>query len=182
MTKRHNLFLCCLLVIFTLTTGIVFAQNANNDPAEGYWKSIDEKTGEITGVWKIYINTDKLLYGELVWIPNKDPRTLAEVCTQVSKYDEIPFSGNPAERTVLNTPWLYKLQFKSAGEWKQGHIIDPSDGNHYYCGVTYKDGKLVMRGSLDKRGWLGRSQTWESISQAEVEKLIAEANATYDIK
>ena len=39
-----------------------------------------------------------------------------------------------------------------------------------------------MRGSLDKRGWLGRSQTWESISQAEVEKLIAEANATYDIK
>ena len=111
---------------------MVFAQNANNDPAEGYWKSIDEKTGEITGVWKIYINTDKLLYGELVWIPNKDPRTLAEVCTQVSKYDEIPFSGNPAERTVLNTPWLYKLQFKSAGEWKQGHIIDPSDGNHYY--------------------------------------------------
>lgn len=50
------------------------------------------------------------------------------------------------------------------------------------CGVTYKDGKLVMRGSLDKRGWLGRSQTWESISQAEVEKLIAEANATYGIK
>ena len=47
---------------------------------------------------------------------------------------------------------------------------------------SYKDGKLVMRGSLDKRGWLGRSQTWESISQAEVEKLIAEANATYDIK
>ena len=94
MTKRHNLFLCCLLVVFTLTTGMVFAQNADKDPAEGYWKSIDEKTGEITGVWKIYINTDKLLYGELVWIPNKDPRTLAEVCTQVSKYDEIPFFDN----------------------------------------------------------------------------------------
>ena len=119
--------------------------------------------------------------GEFVWISEDDPRSWATACTKVNKYDDIPFEGNPAERTVLNTPWLYKLEYESEGVWKRGHIIDPSDGNHYYGGITYENGKLSMRGSLGKRGWLGRSQIWEPIEKAEVDKLIAEANAKFGI-
>ena len=177
MNKKFLFF----VLIVSLTTVGAFAQDYSNDPAVGYWKSVDDKSGEVTGVWNVYVADDNKLYGELVWIPDDDPRSLATACTKVNKYDDIPFEGNPAERTVLNTPWLYKLEYESEGVWKKGHIIDPSDGNHYYGGITYEDGKLSMRGSLDKRGWLGRSQIWEPIEKAEVDKLIAEANAKFGI-
>ena len=39
-----------------------------------------------------------------------------------------------------------------------------------------------MRGSLDNRGWLGRSQVWEPISKADADKLVAEANAKFGIQ
>lgn len=171
----------CFLFVFTCITGTVCARTIQSDPAEGFWKSIDDKTGNTTGIWKLYIASDDRLYGELVWIPDVDPRALAATCTKVSSYDDIPFSGNPAERTVLNTPWLYKVQYVSPGVWKQGHIIDPTDGNHYYGGITYDNGKLKMRGSLDKRGWFGRSQVWEPVSPEEVEQLIADAAARFGI-
>ena len=134
-------FLFFVLIVSLAAVG-AFAQDYSNDPAIGYWKSVDDKSGEVTGVWNVYVADDNKLYGELVWIPDDDPRSLATACTKVNKYDDIPFEGNPAERTVLNTPWLYKL---------------------------------------DKRGWLGRSQIWEPIEKAEVDKLIAEANAKFGI-
>ena len=177
MNKKFLFF----FFFFSLAAAVAFAQDYSNDPAIGYWKSVDDKSGEVTGVWNVYVADDNKLYGELVWIPDDDPRSLATACTKVNKYDDIPFEGNPAERTVLNTPWLYKLEYESEGVWKRGHIIDPSDGNHYYGGITYENGKLSMRGSLDKRGWLGRSQIWEPIEKAEVDKLIAEANAKFGI-
>lgn len=39
-------------------------------------------------------------------------------------------------------------------------IYQGSDGL-YYGKIYPKDGKLVLRGSLDKAGLLGRNQTWE---------------------
>ena len=42
-------------------------------------------------------------------------------------------------------------------------FIDPAmadNGKFYYAKVYLKDGKLILRGSLDKAGILGRSQTW----------------------
>lgn len=170
------------LLMVSLLGGVAFSQDKSKDPAVGYWQSVDDKSGEVTGVWTVYVHSDGKLYGELVWTPGDDPRTLAKYCTKVSKYDDIPFEGDPSKKTVLNTPWLYKLEYVAEGEWKRGHIIDPSDGNHYYGGITYKNGKLEMRGSLDKRGWLGRSQVWTPISKAEVDKLIAEAKKKYGIK
>jgi len=38
--------------------------------------------------------------------------------------------------------------------------LDPNNGKFYYARLYIKDGDLVLRGSLDKRGFLGRNQTW----------------------
>jgi uncharacterized protein (DUF2147 family) len=43
---------------------------------------------------------------------------------------------------------------------KGGRVLDPESGNFYYGKIYLKDGKLVLRGSIDKRGFLGRNQTW----------------------
>ena len=45
-------------------------------------------------------------------------------------------------------------------ELKNGKVLDPDNGKLYYAKIYLKDGKLVLRGSLDKAGLLGRSQTW----------------------
>lgn len=39
-------------------------------------------------------------------------------------------------------------------------IYQADNGKFYYAKVYLKDGKLILRGSLDKAGLLGRSQTW----------------------
>ena len=46
------------------------------------------------------------------------------------------------------------------GELVGGKVLDPESGKFYYGKIYAKDGKLVLRGSLDKRGFLGRNQTW----------------------
>ena len=46
------------------------------------------------------------------------------------------------------------------GELREGHVLDPESGNIYYGKIYLKEGRLVLRGSLDKRGWFGRNQTW----------------------
>ena len=89
------------------------------------------------------------------------------------------------ERILKNAKSLYEYKMKNGNSTPLAKRCNDFTLLEEKCKKylsSYKDGKLVMRGSLDKRGWLGRSQTWESISQVEVEKLIAEANATYGIK
>jgi len=38
--------------------------------------------------------------------------------------------------------------------------LDPESGKFYYGKIYLEKGRLVLRGSLDKRGWFGRNQTW----------------------
>lgn len=172
---KKKIFLSLLFAIFSFCA---FAQT--QDPAVGYWKSVDEKSGKVTGVWETEIKSDGMLYGFLLWIPDESPATKAVKCTQVKKYTEFMYS-DPASRTVLNTEWIYKLKKDAAGEWSRGYIIDPSDGKHYNCSVKVSGGTLVMRGSLDKKGVLGRSQTWQAISKDEVDAMVAEAKAKYGL-
>lgn len=172
---KKKIFICGVFAIFSFCA---FSQA--EDPAVGFWKSIDDKSGTVTGVWQMEVKSDGMLYGSVLWIPDRNPATKAERCTKVKKYTDFMYS-NPASLTVLNTPWLYKLKKIASGEWVNGYIIDPTDGNHYNCNVKVSGGALVMRGSLDKKGVLGRSQTWQSISKSEVDAMVAEAKAKYGL-
>jgi uncharacterized protein (DUF2147 family) len=43
-----------------------------------------------------------------------------------------------------------------------GTILDPNNGKTYRCNIGYdaKAGNLNVRGSLDRGGLIGRTQTW----------------------
>jgi uncharacterized protein (DUF2147 family) len=45
----------------------------------------------------------------------------------------------------------------------RGEVYDPESQKTYYGKVSYKakTDELILRGSLDRAGWLGRSQTWK---------------------
>ncbi len=155
MTKKHmlsfSLFFVVSLALFAL------------DPVEGFWKSVDEKSGETTGYWKIYEKSGTL-YGELVNVPKEKPDVLADKVK--ASYKGFPLSGPVNKMKLLGTPWIFGLSKKSEGEWQGGSIIDPADGAMYKCKITYRpaDGKKFAEERLEMRGeigfGIGRSQFW----------------------
>jgi uncharacterized protein (DUF2147 family) len=49
------------------------------------------------------------------------------------------------------------------GKLTNGSIIDPMNGKAYKCSISLasdSNDKLIVRGSLDKNGWIGRTQIW----------------------
>ena len=115
-----------LFLIIFVVTGICFAA----DPVEGFWISFDEKTGEATAGWHIYVEGDKL-YGKMLSFTNKSKGLIAINCKDT--YPDFPIVGKVSEMPYLETPWIYGLTSTKTGEWSGGNIIDPKDGKHYKC-------------------------------------------------
>jgi uncharacterized protein (DUF2147 family) len=144
------------------------------DKVEGYWKSIDEKTGKVTAAWKIYEQSGKL-YGVIVTVPTQKDDTIAKDCK--GPYKDFPVAGDVSKMTVVNTPFIYSLSKKAEGQWDGGNIIDPNDGKLYKCKIAYRaaDGKKYKIDMLEMRGeiglGIGRSQLWEKTSETEIESL-----------
>jgi len=151
-------------VIFTFTAAYCFAQApAGPDPVEGFWLSVDEKTGEITAGWHIYIEGGKV-FGKLLSTIEHPKTTLAVRCKD--SYPGFPVAGKVSQMTLAGTPWIFGLSRDKPGEWSGGHVVNPEDGGMFKCKLTYRkaDGKkfkfdvLEMRGEL---GFFGRSQFWQ---------------------
>ena len=145
------------------------------DPAEGLWKSVDEKSGKVTAVWKIYTKENKL-FGEILVAIGKNPKKLADKCN--NSYPGFPRAGNVNQMSLVGTPFIYNLEKKSEGAWHNGYIVAPDTGKYYYCKITFrpKDGKKYKTDCLEMRGeiglGIGRSQIWQKTTQEETQTLI----------
>lgn len=152
---------------------LCFASLSAADMVEGVWKSVDEE-GKTTAVWKIY-QKNNTLYGEIIVVPNQADSKTASACK--SSYKDFPVSGDVSKMTVINTPFIYGLKMKSAGQWEGGNIIDPKDGKIYKCKITFRaqDGSKYKTDVLEMRGeiglGIGRSQYWERSTEAAAESL-----------
>jgi Uncharacterized protein conserved in bacteria len=144
------------------------------DKTEGYWKSIDDKTGKTTAVWRIY-QKDAVLYGEIALVPGQDDATLAWKCK--ASYKGFPIAGDVNKMTVVNTPFIFGLTMKGDGRWQGGNIIDAGDGSLYQCKITFRaaDGKKCKSDVLEMRGeiglCIGKSQFWERTTEEEITSL-----------
>ena len=103
----------------------------------GEWTTIDDKSGKAVSVVKIYKEKD-LYYGKIIKLisPDANPKSLGEMVIRDMKEKKGYLAG--------------------------GRGSDPKSGNSYYGTVKYNADKntLTLRGSIDKFGMLGRSQTW----------------------
>ena len=54
---------------------------------------------------------------------------------------------------------------KSGAEYTGGSIYDPGNGKTYNCSMTVQGDVLKVRGSLDKRGLLGRTMDWFRVKE-----------------
>ena len=115
----------------------------------GDWKTVDDKTGEKRSVVTIYKGSDGLYYGKI---------------SKMLMYQELDLKCEECKGEDHNAPieGLVIIRGMKAedGQLVGGKVLDPESGKFYYGKIYLKDGKLVLRVSLDKRGFLGRNQTW----------------------
>ncbi|MDR1970481.1 MAG: DUF2147 domain-containing protein [Treponema sp.] len=160
--KRITVIVCGLLLLGRALSAA--------DPVEGYWLSIDDKTGRVTAGWEIYQEGGKL-YGKVLSTAEHAPDVRALRCRE--SYRGFPVSGRVNEMMVVGTPWIFGLTMEKPGHWANGNVIDPSDGNMYKCKITFHaaDGDKFKADTLEMRGeiglGIGRSQYWQKAAREE---------------
>ena len=139
---RRIFFFFSFLSLFTL---YVSAQKAD---FVGDWATVDDKTGESYSVVHIYKAADGLYYGKIAKMLVGNNLRCIE-CTGDDK-------DKPLEGLVIIRGFHEKN-----GELVGGRVLDPESGKFYHGKIYLKNGNLVLRGSIDRAGILGRSQTWK---------------------
>ena len=133
-----------------LVAMVLFATQAmGQTPILGEWITVDDASGEQKSVVRIYQADNGKYYGDIIELFGEDADTaVCDAC-----------EGEDYNKPLVGLTIIRDMQLEK-GELRGGKVLDPDNGKLYYAKVYLKDGKLVLRGSLDKAGLLGRSQTW----------------------
>lgn len=115
----------------------------------GKWKTIDDKDGSTKSIVLIFKGTNGKYYGKIEKL-FKDPEKLCTEC-----------EGANNNKPIMGMLIINNLT-ESDGKLTGGTILDPKNGKVYNCNISLDTDadKLKVRGSLDKFGLVGRSQTW----------------------
>lgn len=156
--KMKQLIKIALTSIFLLFCSQVLAKTVNSP--EGYWKSIDDVTGQLKSIIHIWKSQDQLV-GEVVKIFPKDGSGQAKLCTACT--------GEKHNKPIVGMIILTGLKAKQT-HWGNGEILDPENGKVYSCYVrTAANGtKLEVHGYIGIP-LLGRSQMWERADLTTIE-------------
>ena len=139
MKKKLYFILACIVMSTCL-----YAQT----PILGEWITVDDATGEHKSVVRIYQADNGKYYGQIIALLGENGDAVCTECT-----------GEEHNQPIVGLTIIRDMQLND-GELRGGKVLDPDNGKFYYAKIYLKDGKLVLRGSLDKAGLLGRSQTW----------------------
>ena len=116
---------------------------------------------DVVGKWKledgsaiveVYKQGDAF-NGKIVWLQHP------------TEEDGSPAVDNNNPDAKLRTRQLIGLNMlsglkKTGDEYTGGSIYDPGNGKTYNCSMKVEGDVLKVRGSLDKRGLLGRTMDW----------------------
>ena len=113
----------------------------------GEWKLSDG-----SAIVEVYQSGD-VYNGKIVWLKNP------------TKADGSPTVDNNNPDAKLRSRQLIGLNMlsnlkKGDKEYSGGSIYDPGNGKTYNCSMKVEGDVLKVRGSLDKRGLLGRTMDW----------------------
>ncbi|VAX17914.1 hypothetical protein MNBD_IGNAVI01-1446 [hydrothermal vent metagenome] len=143
-----RLFILPATMIFLLLSNLLFAQH---EDITGLWKTIDDETGRVKSVVKIYIKDGKL-YGDVVKLfrlPDENPDPICDKCD-----DDDPRKDKKILGMTIITDMVYN---KDDNDWEDGEILDPKKGKVYDCKLWVENGKLQVRGYVL---FFHRTQEW----------------------
>lgn len=140
-----------LFALATLVCEVGNAQHSDRATPVGQWKTVDDVTGKINSVVKIWDENGKL-YGRIEKLINPDPNDPDPRCLRCSG----DLKGHPL--VGLRIVWNLR---QDRDQWSDGEILDPDSGKTYRCSAALKDGgkKLRVRGYIGF-SLLGRTQYW----------------------
>jgi uncharacterized protein (DUF2147 family) len=134
-----KIFVCMTVMLASLAT---YAQDV-----VGKWKLEDG-----TAIVEVYKQGDAF-NGKIVWLQNP-----TEADGTPAKDDNNP-DAKLRSRQLIGLNMLSGLK-KTGTEYSGGSIYDPGNGKTYNCSMKVEGDVLKVRGSLDKRGLLGRTMDW----------------------
>ncbi len=144
------------LILFILISSLLLAHEAND--ILGKWKTANGKS-----IVQIY-SDGKTYFGKIIWL--KDP-----IYPKGDQYEGKPKMDihNPEKskrnNELIGLKLLWGFKFKN-NRWIGGRIYDPENGKTYYCKIHLdKDNNLIIKGSIDKWGMIGRSTKWKRVSE-----------------
>jgi uncharacterized protein (DUF2147 family) len=119
------------------------------DQILGKWKTIDDNDGSAKSIVYIFKATNGKYYGKVEHL-FKEPE---KKCTECN--------GTNKDKPILGMMVINEMTEKK-GNLTGGTILDPNNGKVYKCNISFdaETGNLKVRGSLDKSGFVGRTQIW----------------------
>lgn len=126
---------------------------------EGYWKTIDDETGNPASIVHIAVE-DGEARGRIVQLfrqPGEDPDPVCDEC-----------EGEKHDQRIVDMTILQGLE-GSGSEWSGGEILDPGNGKTYSAYIEELKGgeRLKVRGYLGV-ALLGRTQHWHRVDKPDL--------------
>lgn len=139
-----KIFICMIVMLASLST---YAQDV-----VGKWKLEDG-----TAIVEVYRQGD-VFNGKIVWLeePTEEDGTPSK--------DKNNPDAKLRSRELIGLNMLSGLK-KDGSEYTGGSIYDPGNGKTYNCSMKVEGDVLKVRGSLDKRGLLGRTMDWFRVKE-----------------
>ena len=135
-----RIILCAIALIMPFATALV-------QDVIGKWKLADG-----TAIVEVYKSGDSF-NGKIVWLQNP-----TDSDGTPAKDDNNP-DKNLRSRQIMGLNMLSGLK-KTGDEYSGGKIYDPGNGKTYNCSMKVEGDVLKVRGSLDKKGLIGRTMDW----------------------
>lgn len=135
-----------LVAALSLAATSVMAFAGGRTTPHGFWKTIDDETGETKSIVKLY-EVDGKLYGRVDKLLLK-PGAKCEKC-------EGEDHMKPIEGMVI----LWGLSDADGdGVWSGGQVFDPEKNKSYRAKIWMEDGDIKIRGYI---GPFFRTQVWK---------------------
>lgn len=92
----------------------------------------------------------------------------------IPTYSEGKYKGKPKmdlqnpnpnlkEKPLVGIDFVKSFAYdESSDSFKNGFIYNPENGKTYYCSIKFKNpNTLIVKGSIDKSGLIGKKQIWK---------------------
>lgn len=146
------------VITFSVSIFSLLAFAADDLSPIGYWKTIDDVTGQPKAIVQLS-ETNKTLSGHILKIyprPGHDQNELCAAC-----------QGEKHNQRLVGMTMMegFKSSAENPDEWIDGNILDPKNGKTYHCNIKTIDAgqKLSVRGYIGLP-MFGRSQTWVRVT------------------
>jgi uncharacterized protein (DUF2147 family) len=158
MISRVWFWAAALLLVLSTQTA-----SATDNNVFGYWKRVDDKTGQTLSIFRLWEDKGKLV-GRIVKVfpkPGEKP-PICNDCAGAAK--DKPVKG-------LIFLWGFTRDDEQANKWVDGKVLNPENGKTYGCEVELlPDGKgLKVYGYVSFLVKLGGSSVWQRPTAAELQ-------------